>query len=145
MYGVVVCPHCTLVQGADLSMARVSCPRCGGKIDVRRAKVYFSTDSPQELGEAVRQVGEQLVYDIEAPEAKRRKVRVKVSKTTPALDEASLRQVVESLSASKGEFGRDDLGKALQIGRERELDRLIARMLAAGLMAEAGEGRYRAV
>lgn len=134
-----------MVQGADLNMARVTCPRCGGKIDVKKAKVYFSTDSPKGLADAVRQVGEQLVYDIEAPKAGRKKVRVKVPKTKPGTDESSLRQVVGSLSGSRGEFGRDDLAKALQITRAWELDKLIARMLAAGIMSEAGEGLYRAV
>jgi len=145
MYGVIVCPHCTMVQGADLNMARITCPRCGGKIEVRKAKVYFSTDSPKDLADAVRQVGEQLIYDIESPEAKRKKVRVKVPRTSPGSDEASLRQAVESLGEKKGEFDRDDLAKALQMGKRRELDRLIARMLAAGVISEAGEGLYRAV
>lgn len=141
MFGVIICPHCTMVQGADLRMTRITCPRCGGKVDVKRAKVYFSTDSPRELAEGVRQVGARLVYDIETPGA--------VPSTVPALrigipaDEQSMRALVLELSRDGRDFTRDDVRKALRTTDEGALDKLIERMLDSGIIYESEPGRYR--
>ena len=140
MLGVIVCPRCTLVQGADLSAARVTCPRCGAKIDVKRAKVYFSTDSPQELAEGVRMVGAQLFYDIEdvtaAPPA--------MPQPRPGLpnDEQSMRALAVRLSEN-GDFSKEDVQKELRWGDEEAIERLLARMLDAGIIFESSPGRYR--
>lgn len=141
MLGVIVCPRCTLVQGADLSTARITCPRCGGKIEVRKAKVYFSTDSPKELAEGVRQVGEQLIYDIEIPDAPRPQAMERRAVRT---DRQELRSAIMQAIGERGEATREDLERALgNMGRE-ELDRTIGLMLEAGLMYEVSPGRYRA-
>jgi hypothetical protein len=141
MYGVIVCPHCTLVQGADLSKARITCPRCRSKIPVRRAKVYFSTDSPKELAEGVRQVGERLVYDIETPGA----VRVPVPERKPSgTDQRDLRPMVLQVLGQRGEASREDLAHELGDVDDEELDRVIALMLQEGILYEASPGRYRA-
>ncbi|MDW5564104.1 MAG: hypothetical protein SA339_12865 [Methanomassiliicoccus sp.] len=140
MLGVIVCPRCTQVQGADLSSARVTCPRCGHRIEVRKAKVYFSTDSPKELAEGVRQVGERLVYDIERPGApsppmvERRTVR----------DRQALRSLIVRAIGERGEASREDLKQALGEVEEEELGRVINLLLEAGIMYEVGSGRYRA-
>lgn len=141
MFGVIVCPHCTLVQGADLKMARITCPRCGDKIDVKRAKVYFSTDSPKELAEGVRLVGARLVYDIEVPGAVR--PSAPVPRAGIPSDEQSMRALVLELAKDNVDFTRDDLGKALRTTDEEALERLLARMLGSGIIYEAAPGRYR--
>ena len=141
MFGVIICPHCTLVQGADLRMARITCPRCGKKVDVKRAKVYFSTDSPQELAEGVRQVGARLVYDIETPGAARPIL------PTPRIgipaDEQSMRALVLELSTGGRDFTRDAVREALRTADEGALDKLIDRMLRSGIIYESVPGRYR--
>jgi hypothetical protein len=141
MFGVIICPHCTLVQGADLKMARITCPRCGGKIDVKRAKVYFSTDSPKELAEGVRQVGTRLVYDIEMPGASR--PTVPAPRIGTPSDEQSMRALVLELSEEGKDFTRDDVRRALRTSDEDVLDKLMARMLLSGIIYESGPGRYR--
>jgi hypothetical protein len=142
-YGVIVCPRCTLVLGADLSMARVTCPRCGNKIDVKKAKVYFSTDSPLELAEGVRQVGEKLVYDIEVPQAPAPQTeRETVETLVRVTDEQSLRTLVQRLAEGKDALTRDDLMEGLGIG-EGDIDDVIQRTLSAGIIYEASTGRYR--
>jgi hypothetical protein len=131
MYGVIVCPHCTLVQGADLSKARITCPRCRSKIPVRRAKVYFSTDSPKELAEGVRQVGERLVYDIETPGA----VRVPVPERKPSGTDHGPSSDGPAGSRPEGERHRwEDLAHELGDVDDEELDRVIALMLQAGIL-----------
>lgn len=140
MLGVIICPHCTLVQGADLTAARITCPRCGGKIDVRRAKVYFSTDSPKELAEGVRQVGARVVYDIETLSAPR--YAPPAARTGLPSDEQSMRSLVLGLSED-GDFGRDDVKKALRSEDDEAIDRLLARMLGSGIIYESAPGRYR--
>ncbi len=136
MFGVIVCPHCTLVLGADLDMTRVTCPRCGGKVDVRKAKVYFSTDSSKELAEAVRQVGERLVYDIESPGPPA------PVKRGPYLDESLWAQALK-VTESVAEFTREDMAVALSGASDRDVDRILSTMLAGGLIYEATVGRYR--
>jgi Mrp family chromosome partitioning ATPase len=141
MFGVIICPHCTLVQGADLRMARITCPRCGGKIDVKRAKVYFSTDSPKELAEGVRQVGARLVYDIEMPGASR--PAVPAPPVGIPADEQSMRALVLELSTGDMEFTKDDVRRARPTADEAAIDRLMARMLLSGIIYESVPGRYR--
>ncbi len=143
MFGVIICPHCTLVQGADLNMARITCPRCGGKIDVKRAKVYFSTDSPKELADGVRQVGARLVYDIEMPGAPY--PSAPVPRTGIPSDEQAMRSLVLELSKESKAFTKDDIMKALGTADEGALDKLMARMLSAGIIYESAPGRYRPV
>lgn len=141
MFGVIVCPRCTLVQGADLEMARITCPRCGHRIVVRKAKVYFSTDSTKELAEAVRQVGERLVYDIETPYPRRRRG----SPTSPSIrsEVTTLRPPLEIWLDEGREFSRDDLLKALPGTSEDEVDRILDRLLKEGIIYEASSGHYR--
>lgn len=141
MFGVIICPHCTLVQGADLSTARTACPRCGSRIEVRKAKVYFSTDSPKELAEGVRQVGERLVYDIEAPGAARAPVPARRQERS---DRLALRSAVLRTVSERGEASREELERALGEAGEEELDKVIALLLESGVMYEASPGRYRA-
>lgn len=141
MFGVIVCPHCTLVLGADLDMARVTCPRCGGKVNVKKAKVYFSTDSSKELAEGVRQVGERLIYDIErpaAPEGPRLPVKAPLQG-----EETSLWTLALRLTEEVEEFSREDLRAALRDAGEVEADRILSKMLEDGIIYEATAGRYR--
>jgi len=139
MLGVIVCPRCTLVQGADLSTARSTCPRCGKRIEVQRAKVYFSTDSPRELAEGVRQVGERLVYDVERPDA----VREPIPEARAPKTDRTLRPMVLQLLAERGEASREDIQRALEGIGEKELERAISELLSSGLMYEVSPGRYR--
>jgi len=133
MYGVVTCPRCGTVQGADLSHARVSCVRCQAKIDLTRAKVFFSTDSPQELADAVRRVAEQ-----------RRGQHVPFPRPGGASSGVGdVEAKLEALGREKGEFTDQDLGRALGLSG-KALDDMVARLLAAGLMYESGPGTYRA-
>ncbi len=141
MFGVIVCPHCTLVLGADLDMARVTCPRCGGKVNVRKAKVYFRTDSSKELAEAVRQVGERLIYDIErpaAPEVPRLPV-----KTSIRAEETPLWTLALRLTEEVEEFSREDLRTALGDANEAEVEGILSNLLKDGIIYEATAGRYR--
>lgn len=141
MFGVIVCSRCTLVQGADLEMARVTCPRCGHKIVVRKAKVYFSTDSTKELAEAVRQVGERLVYDVETFSPPRRQDPPTAG---PIHSEGpSLRPTLERWLEEGREFSRDELLKASPGSEEEEVDRVLDRLLSEGIIYEASFGRYR--
>jgi hypothetical protein len=122
-------------------MARITCPRCRGKIDVKRAKVYFSTDSPKELAEGVRQVGARLVYDIEMPGAPR--PSVPVPRTGIPTGEQAMRSLALELSARGGAFDREDIKKALRVEDEEALDGLVSRMLSSGIIYEVANGRYR--
>ena len=140
MFGVIVCPRCALVQGADLSVARTACPRCQKRIEVRKAKVYFSTDSLKELAEGVRQVGAQLIYDIEAPGVKAG-APVTVAARTERPD---IRMLVLEVLKERGEVTGEEIARALAGVGERDLDIAIDSLLGSGLMYEVSDRRYRA-
>jgi hypothetical protein len=130
-----------MVQGADLSTARTACPRCGKRIEVRKAKVYFSTDSPKELAEGVRQVGERLIYDIEMAGDPRPPLS---ENRTARSDRQALRAIVLQAIGDRGEVSREDLERALGEVSEEDADRTISLLLEAGIMYEVSPGRYRA-
>jgi hypothetical protein len=55
-YGVVLCPHCGLLQGRTLvgiafkykgPFKSVYCYRCKKRIDLSKAKILFRSDSPE--------------------------------------------------------------------------------------------------
>ncbi len=141
MFGVIVCPHCTLVLGADMQTARVTCPRCGGKVNVRKAKVYYRTESGKELAEAVRQVGERLVYDIEGPAAP--DVARSPAKAPLRGEETALWTLALKMIEEVEEFSRDELRAALGDVDEDRLDRILFNLLEDGIIYEATAGIYR--
>ena len=145
MLGVIVCSKCSTVQGADLKSAHVTCPRCGTRIEVKRAKVYFSSESPKELAEAVRQISEQMKYDIEnPPEKPRKRIRVKKPKQKPE-DEVSIKNALMKVQEKKGVLIKADIGKALQIKEDVELEEAISKMLLAGILCEVSTDEYKLV
>ena len=132
MYGAITCPRCGTVQGADLSHARIGCVRCRRRIDVTRAVVHFSTDSPQELADAVRRLaGQRRGQEIPFP-----------SPLGTASSKGPVESIVSDLGRRKGEFTARDLSARLEIDGE-ELEKLIANLLATGLMYETKPGTFR--
>ena len=132
MYGVLTCPRCGTVQGADLSHARVGCVRCQRRIDVARAVIHFHTDSPQELAGAVRRFADQKrgqLIPFPAPHGV-------MSGKEP------VESIVSDLGRRKEEFTARDLSACLEADGE-ELERLIADLLATGLMYETRPGVFR--
>ena len=122
------------MQGADLSHARVTCPRCGNKIDVSRAKVHFSAESPVELADAVRRVAERRRgQDIPFPDPRA---------TGGRSDEADLEERLSALVREKVEVTAGDVSSALGVSTEKA-EELVHKMLSAGLIYETAPGRYR--
>lgn len=107
---------------------------------MRKAKVYFSTDSPKELAEGVRQVGERLVYDIEMPGGRPPQMP---GDRTARRDRQTLRAAIMQAIGTRGEASREELKESLGDVSEEELDRTIALMLASGIMYEVSPGRYK--
>ena len=132
MYGAITCPRCGTVQGADLSHARISCVRCRRRIDVARAVVHFSTDSPKELADAVQRLaGQKGGQEIPFP-----------SPIGTVSSKGPVESIVSDLGRRKGEFTARDLSARLEIDGE-ELEKLVANLLATGLMYETGPGTFR--
>lgn len=131
MYGAITCPRCGTVQGADLSHARISCVRCRRRIDVTRAVVHFSTDSPQELADAVRRLaGQKRGQEMPFPSPR------------GTMSGKGVESIVGDLGQKKGEFTARDLSARLEIDGE-ELEKLIANLLATGIMYETRPGTFR--
>ncbi|MDD1768195.1 MAG: DUF1922 domain-containing protein [Methanomassiliicoccales archaeon] len=152
MFGVIVCPSCNRARGVDLSTAAATCPSCGKRINVKKAKVYFKTDSESELAEAVRKMSERLSADVESAPPVRKKRRklsfheelgVRAKKIKGSEDR--LRFVAENLSVELGEFSSEDLAMVIKGFDEADAEDLIEKMLSSGIIFEPGPGKYRSI
>ena len=52
-FGVIVCPNCKKVKGVDLSCKTTKCPRCGKVLRLENLKIFYKTDSQEELQQAI--------------------------------------------------------------------------------------------
>ena len=52
-FGVIVCPSCKKVKGVDLSCKTTKCPRCGKVLRLENIKIFYKTDSQEELKQAI--------------------------------------------------------------------------------------------
>ena len=52
-FGVIVCPNCKKVKGAELSCKTTKCPRCGKVLRLENLKIFYKTDSQEELQQAI--------------------------------------------------------------------------------------------
>jgi DNA replicative helicase MCM subunit Mcm2 (Cdc46/Mcm family) len=150
MFGVIVCPGCNRARGVDISTAATVCPSCGKKIDVRKAKVYFKTDSESELAEAVRRMSERLAVDVESsPPVRKKKKKLSFHEELGAQakrvkgSEERLRFVTKSLTNELGKFGADDLALVVKNLGETDVEDLIEKMLSSGIIFEPEPGKYR--
>ena len=133
MYGVVICPRCNQARGVDLDSRTATCPRCGNRIDLRRARCYARVEDKRQLPEAVRRVSE-ANRGLEAFEAG------PVARPSAPKDAESVESVVVRLSAD-GPFTVSELSEALDVdeGRARTM---IGAMMAEGGLMEPSSGRY---
>jgi hypothetical protein len=51
--GVIVCPKCKQVKGVNLSFKTTTCVRCGKKLPLRSLKIFYQTDSQEQLTQAI--------------------------------------------------------------------------------------------
>ncbi len=51
--GVIVCPKCKKVKGVDLSCKTTKCPRCSKVLTIDKLKIFYKTNSQQELQQAI--------------------------------------------------------------------------------------------
>jgi uncharacterized protein YeeX (DUF496 family) len=52
-FGVIVCPNCKKVKGVELSCKTTKCPRCGKVLRLENLKIFYKTDSQEELQQAI--------------------------------------------------------------------------------------------
>jgi len=132
MLGAVICPACATPQAADLSHATSACRRCGRRIDLRRSKIFFSSESHQEVAEAVRRLSERN-RDVDSNEPRDVPPRpVSVSNPRLAVETCGREFCLEDLAAWSG-LPAD--------AAERVLDQL----LREGAVVQVSRDRYKAV
>ena len=51
--GVIVCPKCKKVKGVDLSCKTTKCLQCGKVLTIDKLKIFYKTDSQQELQQVI--------------------------------------------------------------------------------------------
>jgi len=136
MYGVVICPRCNQARGVDLGSRTASCPRCGNRIDLRKAYVYARVDDQRLLPEAVRRVSESN-RGLEAFESG------PAPRPRPVSGPETVGSTVRALSAD-GPFSVDELARTMDVdvGRAKAI---VEAMMAEGELMEPSAGRYRTV
>ncbi|MBN1110423.1 MAG: hypothetical protein JXA45_06670 [Methanomassiliicoccales archaeon] len=130
MYGAVVCPRCRKGFAVDLERRTSSCPHCGRRIQVRRMKTHFTSESASLTAQAVRELnrrGRRLKVD-QGP-------RERVLPMSPSR--------IETLVQDLGEFDQDELEAALGGRTAMEAEEILRRVLQMGLVYEVSPGRYR--
>ena len=51
--GVIVCPQCKQVKGVNLSFKTTKCAGCGKTLNLEKIKIFYETDSPEKLRQAI--------------------------------------------------------------------------------------------
>jgi hypothetical protein len=145
MFGAIVCPKCNTARGVKLPSKTAHCPKCGHSIDVVRAKIYYETDSSEDLAEAVRALAEKLAVDVEDhPKKKRRKSRtIKKGAAKVRMNEEDLRAVFVKLTERSASFDRQELFEALRISNKEEQEKTLEKLLASGMIFEPEPGRFK--
>lgn len=65
-YGIIVCPACKQVKGLDLSSKTTKCIRCGKTLLLKQLKIFYKTDSQEQLRQAIGQLNAKLDKDSNA-------------------------------------------------------------------------------
>ena len=52
-FGVIVCPKCKKVKGVDLTCKTTKCLQCGKVLTIDKLKIFYKTDSQQELQQVI--------------------------------------------------------------------------------------------
>jgi len=52
-FGVIVCPECKQVKGIELSSKTTKCIRCGKTLPLKKVKIFYETDSQEQLRQAI--------------------------------------------------------------------------------------------
>jgi Zn ribbon nucleic-acid-binding protein len=52
-FGVIVCPQCNQVKGMDLSTKTTKCIRCGKTFQMKKLKIFYETESQEQLRKAI--------------------------------------------------------------------------------------------
>jgi hypothetical protein len=51
--GVIVCPHCKQVKGANLSSKTTKCAGCGKILTLEKVKIFYETASQEQLRKVI--------------------------------------------------------------------------------------------
>jgi hypothetical protein len=52
-FGVVLCPNCKKAKGIELSLKTTKCHRCGKVLRLENLKIFYKTDSQEELQQTI--------------------------------------------------------------------------------------------
>jgi len=58
--GVLVCPQCKQAKGVDLSSKTTKCVGCGKTLTVQKLKIFYETDSQEQLRRAIGMLNAEL-------------------------------------------------------------------------------------
>ncbi|MFO7990854.1 MAG: hypothetical protein R6U61_00990 [Thermoplasmata archaeon] len=115
-YGIIVCTGCNYARAVDLTNKTAECTHCGKRMKLKKMKIYFSSDSQEEVRWAVGRINAQIRRgEIPEEEEKQKSVYKK------AADEAStgndqrekLLIIARVLTSELGEFQKEDFFKAV--------------------------------
>ena len=136
-------------MGVQAGKKTTTC-QCGREIKLNRMKLRFQTDSPKELAESVAGANAALRGGEQMPPERRPRKKepysVIAERAQAVKDPADRLQVIaSSLTALKGEFTEDDLGRVLSSLGKGTPEETIKKMRQMNLVYETSEGRYKSV
>jgi len=148
MFGVIICPKCHKARGVKLPSKTALCVHCGHSIDVLKARVYFRTESEEELARGVQKMTERLATNIEDYPAERKRRARKdggAGAVRARLTQDSLRVAARKLTEEKGDFGVGDLREALMLPSDEEAQKALDALRSGGMVFEHKADRFKAL
>lgn len=144
MFGVVVCPKCQRARGVRLGSARAKCVHCGHSIDLSKARVFYRTDSEQELAAAVKKMMEKLAQGVEGMQTEKKRRRSPPPKKDRVhLVEEELRAIAQELTEKQGLFTPEQFMRRAGLKSAKDAQDLLETMLSEGVILEPRPERYR--
>jgi len=150
-YGVVICPRCKHVKGADLNFKTTKCLECSKVMKLTETKVWARTEDTDELVDLVGQVKAQIHnVEIEPPERKgKRKPKKKAPLSPGSKREKAVIDIAASLTQENGTFTFPEFSKAVSRAvpglNKEDKERFLELLQARGIILEPRAGNYRAI
>lgn len=147
-YGIIVCTECNYARAVDLTNKTAECTHCGKRLKLKKMKIYFSSDSQEEVRWAVGQINAQIKRG-EMPEGEDKEKSV-YKRAADEADKGSdhrekLLIIARVLTDELGEFRKNDFFKAIEILGLDSRSELIEKLEELDEVYQPEPGIYKAV
>ncbi len=149
-YAVIICSHCRTPKTALLTNKTTKCHQCGKRLDLKKMKIHYQTDSKEEARWAIGRLNAEMSGG-ELPDEKGKKEEkspyVKASKEAEIADNERerLEIICRVLSKELGSFREDDVKKVHKLLGREDADDLYKKVKKLEEIYEPEEGVFKSV